>query len=106
MKRSDSAQQLAKDYEKQLEETGFIVCEHCNGTGITPVFQEDNEMVELFGGADAFVCRFCYGKKQIDWLEYMMGDIAQEMEDRKSQVNFDIYNYVHSYLDSLIRRTK
>ena len=89
---------IAKDYEKQLNETGLFVCEHCSGTGINPEYQEHNEIVRALDGHDAFLCLSCYGIKQVDWVEHITGSFLQDLKYRKRELKDGFFDSLESYI--------
>ena len=97
------ASEIAKDYEKQLDEKGFFVCEYCKGTGINPGYREHDKIVRRLNGKDAFFCLFCYGKKQIDWVEFVMGNYVQALKDRKVDLESRFLDSLKNYLYFLIK---
>jgi hypothetical protein len=103
MDKRTCASKIAKDYEKQLDEKGIFVCEHCKGTGINPDYSEHNEIVRLLDGDDAFFCLFCYGKKQIDFVEFVMGNYELDIEDRRVDLEYRFLDSLKNYLYFLIK---
>jgi len=86
--------------EKQLLETGEIICQRCHGTGTNPDYLEVNLILKAIDdlgpncnsfeditfnsvNRNAPCCLSCYGMKKIDWALYATGNYEQELMDWK-----------------------
>ena len=83
-------------------ETGYILCPHCNGTGLNDEYKFFNDFQSHFGKSTRAYCLFCYGYKKTDWLEFANGRIDVEMKKHELEHGkmdqskiMDFLTYIH-----------
>jgi hypothetical protein len=66
-------------------------------------YRKHDEIVRRLDGDDAFFCLFCYGKKKIDFVEFVMGNYEQDLKDRKVDLESRFLDSLKNYLYFLIK---